>query len=103
DLEDPVDAEGDEIVTPAARASFGHWPEPRPERAENAAVGARLLAVIIDLSILTLVDAAVIYFTMQICGLTLDDLGILPKGPLVAFLFFQNAGYLAAFTAAGQT
>jgi uncharacterized RDD family membrane protein YckC len=27
----------------------------------------------------------------------------LPKGPLVAFLFVQNGGYLVAFTAGGQT
>ena len=40
---------------------------------------------------------------MQICGLTVDDLGMLPKGPLVAFLVVQNGGYLVAFTAGGQT
>ena len=49
------------------------------------------------------VDAIVIYFTMQICGLSVADLGILPKGPLFAFLFVQNGGYLVAFTAGGQT
>ena len=32
-----------------------------------------------------------------------DDLGILPKGPLLAFLLVQNGGYLVAFTAGGQT
>jgi uncharacterized RDD family membrane protein YckC len=33
-----------------------------------------------------------------------QDLGILPKGPLVAFMHFvQNGGYLVAFTAGGQT
>jgi uncharacterized RDD family membrane protein YckC len=103
DLEDPVDAEGDEIVTPAARASIGHWPAPRPDRPENASIGLRLVAVIIDLVILAAVDLAVVYFTMQICGLTFEDLTILPKGPLLAFLVFQNGGYLAAFTAGGQT
>ena len=40
---------------------------------------------------------------MQICGLTLADLGLLPKGPLLAFLLVQNGGYLVAFTAGGQT
>ena len=44
-----------------------------------------------------------IYFTLQICGITLADLDILPKGPLVAFLLVQNGGYLVAFTAGGQT
>ena len=70
---------------------------------QDAGVGARLFAVVIDLLILAVVDAVVIYFTMQICDLTIDDLGILPKGPLLAFLLVQNGGYLVAFTAGGQT
>jgi len=73
------------------------------ESASDAGVGARLLAVLIDLMILAVVDAAVVYFTMQICGITLDDLDVLPKGPLLTFLLVQNGGYLVAFTAGGQT
>jgi len=71
--------------------------------APDAGVGARLLAVIIDLMMLVLIDVAVIYLTMQICGIGVEDLAILPKGPLLAFLFVQNGGYLVAFTAGGQT
>jgi len=71
--------------------------------AVDAGVGARLLAVLVDLAILAAIDAVVIYFTMQLCYLTIEDLGMLPKGPLVAFLFVQNGGYLVAFTAGGQT
>ena len=56
-----------------------------------------------DLIILAAIDAAVVYFTMQICGIGLDDLGILPRAPLFAFLLVQNGGYLVAFTAGGQT
>jgi uncharacterized RDD family membrane protein YckC len=70
---------------------------------QDAGVGARFLAVVIDLLILAVIDAAVVYFTMQLCYLTIDDLGMLPKGPLVAFLLVQNGGYLVAFTAGGQT
>jgi len=66
-------------------------------------VSARFVAVVIDLVILAAVDAVVIYYTMQICGLALSDLDVLPKGPLLAFLFVQNGGYLVAFTAGGQT
>jgi uncharacterized RDD family membrane protein YckC len=66
-------------------------------------VAARFVAVVIDLMILAVVDAIVIYFTMQICGLSFDELGLLPKGPLLAFLLVQNGGYLVAFTAGGQT
>jgi uncharacterized RDD family membrane protein YckC len=71
--------------------------------AEDAAVSARLVAVVIDLIILGVIDAAVVYFTMQICGVGFDELNILPKWPLCAFLFAQNVGYLVAFTAGGQT
>jgi uncharacterized RDD family membrane protein YckC len=75
-----------------------------PESAAlDAGVGARLLAVILDVLMLALVDLAVIYLTMQICGIGIEDVAILPKGPLLAFLFVQNGGYLVAFTAGGQT
>jgi uncharacterized RDD family membrane protein YckC len=92
-------------VTPGARAiaANGQWPEPRPERAESADISARLLAVAIDLAILLAIDVLVVYFTVQICGVSLDELGILPKGPLLAFLLVQNGGYLVAFTVGGQT
>ena len=63
----------------------------------------RLAALAIDCLILAAIDVAVIYFTMQICGLGIAELRLLPKGPLVAFLLVQNVGYLVAFTAGGQT
>jgi uncharacterized RDD family membrane protein YckC len=70
---------------------------------EAAGMGARFLSVAIDLTILAAIDAAVVYFTLQICGVTVEEFGILPKGPLIAFLLVQNVGYLVAFTAGGQT
>jgi uncharacterized RDD family membrane protein YckC len=70
---------------------------------EPAGVGARLLAVVVDTLILAMIDAVVVYFTLEICGVTIDEFGILPKGPLIAFLLVQNVGYLVAFTAGGQT
>jgi uncharacterized RDD family membrane protein YckC len=73
------------------------------EDSQSASVFARLCAVILDVSILAIVDLIVIYFTVQICGLTMQDLGVVPKGPLIAFLLVQNGGYLVAFTAGGQT
>ena len=71
--------------------------------AEDGGLGARAVAVALDLLILGGIDAVVIYFTMQICGVTFPEVGIIPKGPLVAFLVVQNVGYLVAFTAGGQT
>jgi uncharacterized RDD family membrane protein YckC len=68
-----------------------------------AVVGARVVAAAIDLALLVLVDIAVVYLTLQICGASIAELSILPKGPLFAFLIVQNGGYLVAFTAGGQT
>lgn len=73
------------------------------KQTQDAGVGRRLLAVLVDLVILAAIDVVVVYFTMQLCYLTIEDVGILPKGPLVAFLIVQNGGYLVAFTAGGQT
>jgi uncharacterized RDD family membrane protein YckC len=93
------------ILSSAARARRVEWPadrEPRIE-AQPAALGARGLAAAIDLAILGVIDVVVVYFTMQICGLTVQDLAVLPQAPLIAFLVVQNGGYLVAFTAGGQT
>jgi uncharacterized RDD family membrane protein YckC len=76
---------------------------PEEASAQDAGVGRRFLAVAIDLVLLAVIDLIVIYFTIQICAISVDDLGLLPKGPLIAFLFVQNGGYLVAFTAGGQT
>ena len=73
------------------------------EETQDAGVGRRLFAVLVDLALLAAVDVVVIYFTMQLCYLTIEDVGILPKGPLAAFMLVQNGGYLVAFTAGGQT
>jgi uncharacterized RDD family membrane protein YckC len=70
---------------------------------DNATIGARFVAVVTDLLILAAIDVAVVYFTMQICGIAMSDLGILPRAPLLAFLLVQNGGYLVAFTAGGRT
>jgi uncharacterized RDD family membrane protein YckC len=76
---------------------------PAEDAPEAAGIAARVTAVAIDVVLLAAIDVIVIYLTMQICGLTLADLTLLPKGPLVAFLALQNGGYLVAFTAGGQT
>jgi uncharacterized RDD family membrane protein YckC len=73
------------------------------DSAPDAGIFARLVAVMIDVVILAAIDAAVIYFTMQICNVSLEQVAILPKGPLLAFLLVQNGGYLVTFTAGGQT
>jgi uncharacterized RDD family membrane protein YckC len=51
--------------------------------------------------ILAGIDAAVLYFTLKICGLSRSELLLLPATPLVAFLALLNGGYFVAFIAAG--
>jgi len=53
--------------------------------------------------ILAAIDLVVLYFTAQICGVSMAELNLLPKAPLAGFLLVQNVGYLIAFTAGGQT
>jgi uncharacterized RDD family membrane protein YckC len=97
------------LPTPASIAPASLRPrqaaETEPEWAgdQPAGLASRLGAVAIDLLLLAIIDTLVIYFTLQICGLSLQDFGVLPKGPLLAFLMVQNGGYLVAFTAGGQT
>jgi len=91
-------------VTPGERGRADGWIPPFPDDGpQPATLGSRFVAVMLDLVILGAVDALVVYFTMQICGLGFADLGVLPRGPLLAFLLLQNGGYLVAFTVGGQT
>jgi len=102
DLDAPTDAIGAVERDATPRSEERSTPEDA-RRAEAASLAARLAAVGIDLLILALIDVVVVYFTMQICGLTIDDADLLPLGPLVGFLVVQNGAYFVAFTAGGQT
>lgn len=93
----------DKPTQPADRAQAGGWLRPESRSSETAGLAARLAAVGIDLALLAAIDVAVVYFTMEICGLTQADLPMLPIGPLLAFLVLENGGYFVAFTAGGQT
>jgi uncharacterized RDD family membrane protein YckC len=106
DARDPDDeALLDEPMTPAARARTTEWADPRAAAvaAPAALLASRALAALIDVAILAVIDVIVVYFTMQICGVTIDEFDLLPKAPLFAFIAIQNGGYLVAFTAGGQT
>ena len=64
----------------------------------------RIGAALIDLSIVLAVDAAVLFFTLKICGLTFEQWGLIPPVPFLAFVAMLNGGYMAGATAAsGQT
>jgi uncharacterized RDD family membrane protein YckC len=100
---DPAEAPAAERVTSATVAGRSEAAEPSLAAAATATPFARLAAAAIDLVILAAVDAVVIYFTLRICGVSMAEIGVVPKGPLVAFMLVQNLGYLVAFTAGGQT
>jgi uncharacterized RDD family membrane protein YckC len=86
------------------RAAVGDHPtDADADGFQPASMASRLAAATVDLIVLGAIDVSVVYFTMQICGLTVADLSVLPKAPLLAFLLVQNGGYLVAFTAGGQT
>ena len=91
------------VVRPGLMGAVRGGSEPSADRTAPAGMLVRLVAVAIDFTILLAIDVLVVYFTIQICGLTAADLDVLPKAPLLAFFVVQNGGYLVAFTAGGQT
>jgi uncharacterized RDD family membrane protein YckC len=95
-----------EVRPTLGRRTVAHAQEIQPaptHAAEPAGVFPRVLAALVDVVVLAGIDVVVVYFTMQISGVTLDELSILPKVPLLAFILVQNVGYFVAFTAGGQT
>jgi uncharacterized RDD family membrane protein YckC len=62
---------------------------------------ARVGAAVIDTVILLGIDAAVIYFTVRMAGLSMDEWTSLPLAPMVTFLGLLTLSYLGAFTAVG--
>ncbi len=73
----------------------------KPDVLEPASVAARLLAGFLDLVVLATIDAAVLYFTLLVAELPLEEVRSLPGVPLGVFLLLLNGGYLALFTIAG--
>lgn len=68
---------------------------------EAASRASRLLAAAIDVTILGGINAAILYLTLQLAGITLTDIRLLPVVPMASFLLLLDGGYLAALTAAG--
>jgi uncharacterized RDD family membrane protein YckC len=78
-------------------------PDTRPDiqTVSPAGLTARLFAGIVDGSILAFVCGVVVYITLQVCGLRLDQLPTLPMPPLAGFLLLLIGGYFVLLTAAG--
>ena len=93
---------------PAPEPAAGRPGEPvsprtpaRKAETEVAGLGSRALAALIDHAILLGIDAFVIYSTLRMTSLTLDDWRMLPPVPLAGFLIFVKLAYFSAFTAVG--
>jgi len=78
-----------------------------PPRAMSAAGEAlatpsrRIMAALVDMWLLSMLDAVVLYFTLRLCGLTTAEIFQLPFLPLAAFFLLLNGGYFIAFTTVG--
>ena len=62
---------------------------------------SRMLAAVLDGGLLLMLDAAVLYFTLRLLGLTMAEVAELPMLPLIAFFLLLNGGYFIAFTSVG--
>ena len=62
---------------------------------------ARVAAALIDGAILLGIHAAVVYFTVRMAGLSMEEWTTLPVAPLATFLALLTVSYLCAFTAVG--
>jgi uncharacterized RDD family membrane protein YckC len=98
-----LDVSLDAPVSPAVRARSSGSADVEMIGAESAGLGARYVAATVDVILLALADLIVVYLTVQICGLTINEVSTLPLAPLAAFLALQNGGYLVACTVGGQT
>lgn len=93
------------IVPPAQRLSAEPTPTSLPaEWLQGVGPAKRLAAAAVDSALLLSLDAAVIWFTLTVCGLNASQASLLPVAPLLLFFLLLDAGYLVLFTAAcGQT
>ncbi len=89
-----------------ANAGAARRPDPASSSSEVEPAGlpGRLFAGLADAVILVGLCSAVLYITLQVCGLRLDELRALPLAPLGGFLLLLVGGYFVLLTAAdGQT
>ena len=77
-------------------------PVPSPTSGvESIHPAARVAAALIDCGILLGIDAAVVYFTVRMAGLSMEEWTTLPVVPLATFLALLTVAYLCAFTTMG--
>ena len=72
-----------------------------PPPIETSGTARRLIAAAIDQGILLAVDVGVVYFTLKMATLNMDDWRMLSPIPLAAFLMMLKVAYFCAFTLVG--
>jgi uncharacterized RDD family membrane protein YckC len=71
---------------------------------QQAGFGQHLLAAVMDAALLSALDIAIVWFTLDVCQLKAGQLLTLPWLPMLALFLLLDGGYLVLFTAAcGQT
>jgi uncharacterized RDD family membrane protein YckC len=91
---DAVDA-GEPVDTAAPQ-----YADPHAEGAPASLV-RRTAAGVIDALILGSIAATVVFLTLRLCELRLEQWSVLPPVPMIGFLLLLCGGYLVLFTAAG--
>jgi uncharacterized RDD family membrane protein YckC len=96
---DAVSASRPVVVPPPRQHARG-----APARQEACGPTPRALAALIDGAILLAIDLVVVYLTLRMAELPIDQWRALPPLPLLAFVSLLAFGYHTAFTAfGGQT
>jgi uncharacterized RDD family membrane protein YckC len=106
DLDEPGLTFADEpVLPPSARPVIAAGTRKavvrKPPEAEASGSVRRLAAAAIDHAILLVIDLTVVYFTLKMAALALNDWRQLPPVPLAAFLGLVKAAYFGAFTLVG--
>jgi uncharacterized RDD family membrane protein YckC len=71
---------------------------------DKVEIGQRVLAALVDATLLGAIDVGIVWFTLRICALTIGQAALLPLLPLATFCIILDVGYLLMFTAtSGQT
>jgi uncharacterized RDD family membrane protein YckC len=86
---------------PATPSEHAKSPDGADTQPLAAAIGPRLLAAIVDVSILGSIGLVVLYLTLKVCGLQFAGAAAIPPVPFGAFLLLVAGGYFTLFTAAG--
>lgn len=89
--------DGKPLDRPGSRAAA----EPTEEWLQPASTIARAFAGLVDVIVLAGLDAAILYSTLRLLDLPIEQVSAIPIAPMGVFLLLLNGGYLAIFTTAG--